>query len=260
MSGKAEMRRAFLSAFIGLALAGCAATSDAGRDITLWQGYADHPKGYLAPAAGFEALAFLPPPPQAGSLRAQNDVSVYRETRALEGYPRWAQAAADAEIVTPAAPRVFSEALGSPFDPQQTPALALLLGRLHADLEAVQASAKATYARSRPFVAEPANICIEAEPWLAQSGSYPSGHAAIGWAWALVLAELAPDRAEEILARGLAYGDSRVICGVHYVSDVEAGRLVGAALVARLKAEPEFQRDFGRARGELTTSNAKSSQ
>nr|WP_313418488.1 phosphatase PAP2 family protein [Brevundimonas diminuta] len=183
-------------------------------------------------------------------MTAQNDLAVYRATRALKGQPRWFQAAADAEIVTPSAPNVFSEALGAPFEPERTPTLALLLGRMHADLETVQASAKASHARPRPFVSEPADICVDAAPWLAESGSYPSGHAAMGWAWALVLSELAPDRAEAILTRGLAYGDSRVICGVHYVSDVEAGRLMGAALVARLKAEPAFQRDFEQAKAE----------
>lgn len=73
----------------------------------------------------------------------------------------------------------------------------------------------------------------------------------MGWAWALILSELAPDRADAILARGLAYGESRVICGVHYASDVEAGRLVGAAMVARLKADPTFQSDFIEARREI---------
>lgn len=229
-----------------LALSACAS----GPETPLWQGYADHPQGYLAADKRFEALAFLPPPPEAQSLRAQNDLAVYRATRSLKGQTRWLQAAEDAEIVTPSAPAVFSEALGVAFEPGAVPTLALLLGRMHADLEAVQASAKASHARPRPFVTEPADICVENVAWLADSGSYPSGHAAMGWAWALVLSELAPERAEAILARGLAYGDSRVICGVHYVSDVEAGRLVGAALSARLHADPAFRRDLERARVE----------
>ena len=234
------------AAALSLALSACAS----GPEAPLWQGYADHPQGYLGADSRFEALAFLPHPPEVDSLRAQNDLAVYRATRALKGQPSWFQAAADAEIVTPSAPSVFSEALGAPFEPERTPTLALLLGRMHADLETIQASAKASHARPRPFVSEPADICVDAAPWLAASGSYPSGHAAMGWAWALVLSELEPGRAEAILARGLAYGDSRVICGVHYVSDVEAGRLVGAALVARLKAEPAFARDFERAKAE----------
>jgi acid phosphatase (class A) len=31
----------------------------------------------------------------------------------------------------------------------------------------------------------------------------------------LILAELAPERATPILNRGRAYGESRVVCGVH---------------------------------------------
>lgn len=233
-------------AAVGLVLSACVS----GHEPSLWQGYADHPAGYLATDSDFEALAFLPPPPEDSSLRAQNDLAVYRATRAMKGQARWGQAAADAEIVTPSAPEAFSEALGVAFNPSRTPTLALLLGRMHADLETIQASAKAHHARPRPFVSEPGDICVEPAPWLVESGSYPSGHAAMGWAWALILAELVPDHAEAILARGLAYGDSRVICGVHYVSDVDAGRLVGAALVARLRADPAFLRDLKRAHAE----------
>ena len=136
------------------------------------------------------------------------------------------------------------------------PTLTLLLGKMLGDLETIQTPAKQGYFRPRPFVAEPAATCFPPEPWLGRSGSYPSGHAAMGWAWALILSELAPDRADAILARGLAYGESRVICGVHYASDVEAGRLVGAAMVARLKADPTFQRDFLEARKELASVRA----
>lgn len=137
------------------------------------------------------------------------------------------------------------------------PTLTLLLGKMLGDLETIQTPAKQGYFRPRPFVAEPAATCFPPEPWLGRSGSYPSGHAAMGWAWALTLSELAPDRADAILARGLAYGESRVICGVHYASDVEAGRLVGAAMVARLKADPNFQRDLAKSRAELAAVRAK---
>ncbi|MEJ8405237.1 phosphatase PAP2 family protein [Brevundimonas vesicularis] len=94
---------------------------------------------------------------------------------------------------------------------------------------------------------EPAETCFRPEPWVAASGSYPSGHSAMGWAWALALSEMAPDRADQILARGLAYGDSRAI----YVSDVEGGRILGAARFAALKADPAFQANFATARLEL---------
>lgn len=240
-----------------MAAAGCASTPGTSSTTpTLWQGFSDHPHGYLAKEGAPDASAFLPPPPEAGSLRQQDDVAIYHATRALEGSDRWRQAAADNEIAAPDAPRVFSQALGFDFDPVKMPTLALLLGRMLGDLETIQTPAKQGYFRPRPFIAEPLKTCITPEPWLGRSGSYPSGHSALGWAWALVLAELVPDRADAILSRGLAYGQSRVICGVHYASDVEAGRLVGAALVARMQADPAFRHDLTAAQAELNAVRA----
>jgi acid phosphatase (class A) len=234
---------------LAFALVGCA--SDPVQAPTFWTGFSDHPHGYLDKATAPNAAVFLAPPPASGSLREQDDIAYYRATRALKGTPRWDQARADNEIETPAAPRVFDQALGVAFVPERMPTLTRLLGRMLGDLEKIQTPAKRGFFRPRPFVTEPAETCIAPEPWLAASGSYPSGHSALGWAWALVLSEMAPDRADQILARGLAYGDSRAICGVHYASDVEAGRIVGAALFAALKADPAFQADFATARLEL---------
>lgn len=243
------------AAALAFALVGCA--SAPASTPGFWTGFRDHPHGYLDQAAAPNAAAFLPPPPEAGSLRAQDDLAYYRATRALKGTARWNQARADNEIETPAAPRVFDQALGVAFVPERMPTLTRLLGRMLGDLETIQTPAKRGFVRPRPFVTEPAETCFEPEPWLTASGSYPSGHSALGWAWALVLSEMAPDRADRILARGLAYGDSRAICGVHYASDVEAGRIVGAALFAALKADPAFQADFAVAARELARARAK---
>lgn len=238
---------------LAFALVGCASAPapTSTTPPTFWTGFRDHPHGYLDKAHAPNAAAFLPPPPEAGSLREQDDIAAYRATRALKGTPRWDQARADNEIETPSAPRVFDEALGIDFVPENMPTLTRLLGRMLGDLETVQTPAKRGFIRPRPFVTEPAETCFPPETWLAESGSYPSGHSALGWAWALVLAEMAPDRADEVLARGLDYGESRVICGVHYASDVEAGRIVGAALVVALKADPAFRADFTVAAREL---------
>ena len=90
-----------------------------------------------------------------------------------------------------------------------------------------------------------------------KDGSYPSGHTALGWAWALVLTEIVPDRADAILARGRAFGESRVVCNVHWHSDVLEGRFMGAAAVARLHADPEFRSELEAAKAEYEAVRAK---
>jgi acid phosphatase (class A) len=61
---------------------------------------------------------------------------------------------------------------------------------------------------------------------------------------ALVMMEAAPMQASTLISRAVGYGNSRVVCGLHFPSDVEAGRLIGAAIVDKLLAVPEFRRDL----------------
>src|SRR5208282_1380091 len=95
------------------------------------------------------------------------------------------------------------------------------------------------------------------EDSLRKNGSYPSGHAGIGWAWALMLSEIAPEQADAILARGQAFAQSRVICNVHWDSDVIEGRFMGAATVAVLHSNPAFLADLESAKAELAAARAK---
>ena len=105
------------AAALALALVGCA--SAPAPTPGFWTGFRDHPHGYLDAAHAPDASAFLPPPPEAGSLREQDDLAYYRATRALKGTARWDQARADNEIETPSAPRVFDQALGVAFVPER---------------------------------------------------------------------------------------------------------------------------------------------
>ncbi len=100
------------------------------------------------------------------------------------------------------------------------------------------------------------NICVPRSDSLVKSGSYPSGHSTMSWTWGLILADLAPDRATEILSRARAYSESRVVCGVHYPSDIANGRLNGSALFATLEANADFRADLEKARGEVAAARA----
>jgi acid phosphatase (class A) len=51
--------------------------------------------------------------------------------------------------------------------------------------------------------------------------------------------------------------ESRVACNVHWQSDVDGGRLIGAAVVANLQAVPEFLSDLDKARSELAASHVQ---
>jgi acid phosphatase (class A) len=210
------------------------------------------PKGYLSADAVPVTLRILPPPPPDGSSRAADDRAIFDRTRALKGTPRWDLATSDADL----APRagMFACALGTPIDATNAPTLMKLMGRVAIDARGVIDPPKDFYARPRPYIAEPdAPICVEKTDALTKSAAYPSGHATLSWAWGMILAEIAPDRATDLLARARAIGESRLVCGVHYLSDVEEGRTNGAALFAALQANADFQADLAKARDELNT-------
>jgi acid phosphatase (class A) len=240
-------------AVIGLAALLSACAGLAPSTPLVWSSFADRPSGYLAKGEGPIAADYLAPPPAPDSARGKADTDAFLATRALAGTPRWTLAVRDAELFTPqAALTTFACALGADLKPTDAPHLTRLLGRIPADVDATQETAKAGFARDRPFLQNPGTeICLKREPWMTTSKSYPSGHAGAGWAWALVLTQLAPDRAAQLIARGRAMGDSRVVCGVHFLSDVEAGRQTGAALAAYLQSKPEFRADLKAAGDEL---------
>ena len=201
---------------------------------------------YLAPAAIPDGVRILPPPPAAGSAQAQADRRIFAETRALQGGPRWSLATSDVDTE---AFEHYACALGVQLTPKTAPALARVLDRASAG--ALVGPVKEHYGVKRPYLAGDAPICQARTEHLAANGDYPSGHAAGGWMEALILAELAPDRATQILARGRAFGESRAVCGSHSASAVQAGWMAGAAVAAVLHGQPEFRADMDAARAEL---------
>lgn len=217
--------------------------------------------GYLPPEALPNSLALLPPPPAKGSAALILDEEVSRKGLALRGTPRWALATKDANLMFPEAAGTFSCALGIPVSEQATPHLYMLLRRTLTDAGLSTYAAKNHYQRIRPFVMNQEPTCTpDEEKQLMKDGSYPSGHTALGWTWALILAEIAPDRADAVLARGRAFGDSRAICNVHWHSDVAEGRFMGASTVARLHADAAFLSELDAAKSEYASMRAKNLQ
>lgn len=208
--------------------------------------------GYLEVDERPDSLLIVPPPPRAGTAAHEADVEAHRAMRGLRETPRWGLARADANVQFPPAASTFSCALGVPITQAHMPQLYELLQRTLIDAGQSTLRAKDAYARARPSTVYDEPICVPGDAAaLRRSGSYPSGHAAAGWAWALILAELAPERSGPILRRGYEFGLSRAVCGVHWLSDIDAGRTVGAAAVARLHADAEFRAQLERARAEI---------
>lgn len=209
--------------------------------------------GYLAAEDYPDSLALLPPPPPEDSSAQAADTEISIHALTLQGSPRFELASQDNNLHFPEAASTFACALDIPIGETTTPFLYQLLRRSLADAGLATYAAKNHYERTRPFLVNGADICApdQERAMLEGDPSYPSGHTAIGWAWALILTSLAPERADELLGRGMAYGESRVFCNVHWPTDVAAGRVVGAAAVAVLQGNEDFQRDFTQARREI---------
>jgi len=214
-------------------------------------------RGYLS-IEELPDTRLIPPPPSPGSTGFAHDEEISKKNLRLQGTPRFKLAAKDADLSFPNAADVFSCAADAPITEKDTPRLYKLMQRILIDAGNISEMAKKRYWRDRPFLVNRQPICTpQHEKYIKNSSSYPSGHTAIGWAWALVLTEVAPDRADAIIARGRAFGESRIVCNVHWYSDVIEGFLLGAALVARLHANSEFRSDLDAARLEISNIRSK---
>ncbi|MFT3814153.1 MAG: phosphatase PAP2 family protein [Acidovorax sp.] len=215
-------------------------------------------KGYLSPAELPDSLALLPPPPAEGSALLAADKEAYKALTALQKGPRGVQATKDANLKFPGAEKAFACALGVDISEQNTPHTNMLLRRTLLDAGLATYKAKDKYQRTRPFVVFNEGTCTpNEEPALRKDGSYPSGHSALGWAWAMVLTQVSPERADALLQRGRSFSQSRGVCGVHWKSDIEAGRLMGSAAVARLQTNAVFNAQVAAAREEVAAARAK---
>jgi acid phosphatase (class A) len=204
-------------------------------------------------AAYFDLVDVLPPAPTKEEPRGVADREIFKLTRQLEGTPRWTMAVGDVASDPAALLRDFSCAADMNFTPQNAPKTTALLQRASVDTARETNELKAYYRRVRPFTIDKGNICEPATPELAKSFDYPSGHATRAWTWGLILAELIDDRAAPILARARAYGESRVVCGSHNASAIEAGRLSASATLDVVRTEQAFGDAMAAARVEMKT-------
>jgi acid phosphatase (class A) len=218
----------------------------------LLTGAANYP-GYLGGTV--DLIATVPPAPVKGDIRYAADRAVFKATRPMLGTPRGALATRDVPSSVPDVMQDFSCAAGVTLSPQTTPATYRLLANANADTARANNAAKDHWRRLRPFLIDNGPVC-ESKEDLAKSYDYPSGHTTRGWTFGIVLSDAEPDRATPILVRARSYGESRIVCGAHNMSAVEAGRLGATVTMQSVRATPSYQTDLAAARAELAAARA----
>ena len=200
-----------------------------------------------------DMLLFMPGPPDSCSAAFANDVTRYFWGKEMRKDPeRAAQAARDAVYGLATILTEFEEAFGMKITKEDTPEIYKVLLEGTATCDSICTLPKTRYGRTRPFVRFNEHTLVpELEEELNPHKSFPSGHTLLGWSSALLMMEINPDRANEILARGYRYGENRVVLGAHWQSDTDAARLAASVAYARLHTSERFLEQMKKAREEF---------
>lgn len=198
-------------------------------------------------------MIFMPGPPDSTSVAFANDVNRYywgKEMR--KDSERAAQAIHDAVYGLETILEMYEDAFGMKITKEDTPEIYKVMLEGTATCDSICTKAKREYMRRRPFmVFNEETLTPEDEEALRKNGSYPSGHTLLGWSSALLMMEINPDRANEILARGYRYGENRIVVGAHWQSDTEAARLAASVAYAKLHTSERFLEQMNKARKEF---------
>lgn len=215
-------------------------------------------------------IKIMPAPPAFDSPEFANDVVRYgwgKQQRQDE--KRLSQAIADAEWNDHE--KVYAQwkdAFGLEITENGTPEIWKLMETSLSTTDPMRKETKAFYGRQRPFERFDDTMPSHEEDDLRGEGSYPSGHSLRGWTISLLLAQIAPSRADEIFSRGWDYCNSRVILGAHWQSDVDASRTAASigfctlqgseAYIAQMKkAQAEYNEKTGLTSGASSAKTIK---
>lgn len=192
-----------------------------------------------------DIIPFLPAPVVNGSTQDKEQQAQVIAIQKAASAERIQLANSDAEETVYA---MFSSVMGANFKPANLAITSRMFERIGETEDAVVDPVKAYFGRTRPYLNNPE---IKALVKPSKSGSYPSGHTSRSTMMAVVLSRMVPEKRSEIFDRANDYAQSRIIGGMHYPNDLEAGRRAGSAMAATLLASPTFMADFEAARVEL---------
>lgn len=212
-------------------------------------GYADKlkpageaPKIYLQ-AGVIDLTKLLPPPPDAGSKENADEI---KEILSFQGIrtPEMVDYAKKDQVIS-----VFiANVLGDCFNETNLPFTAKFFKNIQDNIPLFTNPAKAYWNRPRPY-----RFDDRVKPCLNYPGgaSYPSGHSSAGNLFAILLANMIPEKSSIIFNRGWEFAINRVIGGVHYHSDAVAGRISATLIAQELFKDREFMRDYARSKLEI---------
>lgn len=190
----------------------------------------------------------LPPPYKDGSDLQKADLAEVERVYHGRSPERRAQAEWDDKHESVA---LFANVLGPKFDLTRLPLTAKLVNEVDNDQAVAANIAKRYFLRNRPWAIDPSLVACDYKPNAKPLTSYPSGHATLGYSTGYILAALMPEKAQGIQARAQDYAYSRIVCGAHYPSDIEASHVLGTAVAMMMLENPAFHAQFEAARDEL---------
>lgn len=214
---------------------------------------AQDPVPYIPAEKMPDLVAILPAPPDTSSMAFTNDILRYMWGKTMrKDARRAALAIRDAIWNYDTLATIFSKPFGMEISREKTPEIHKLLLNGAETICQTRFIPKNHYRRIRPFVYFNEELMTPEEDALIRyEGSYPSGHTMRAWSAALILTGINPDAAAALFSRAWSYGESRVIVGAHWQSDVDASRSAASIGFAFLQTIPAYQAQLEKARKEF---------
>lgn len=196
---------------------------------------------YLDPAQ-IDSTRFLGPPPDAAATRREIESMLLLQEQRTPEQAREIAADHEQNVFR------FAGVMGQAFQRDRLPLTNRLFETLHETGNAMEKQGKKKWRRMRPPLFD---ARIRPVARYSASGSYPSGHATFSFLSAIVLADMVPEKSEQIFTRAREFGENRVIGGAHFPSDVAAGQRLATLIAVLIQQNPAFQQDYAAARTEL---------
>lgn len=201
-------------------------------------------EGHFVTQEQVDLVRLLAPPPARGSKEAKADMEAVLRAQAQRTPRRVKEAKADRKDNV----LRFADVFGSKFTADALPLTTAFFAKVVEDRGLIVDAAKAFWHNPRPSAVNPAVKPIFPPP---EADSYPSGHATFAYLAAIILADMVPEKAPQLFARAAEFAHNRVVAGMHYPSDIEAGRISATVIAAVMMLNPVFRQDFAAVKAEV---------